>query len=85
MLMATLNCRAAIFQSDSSTAINVPQSSFWAEPQIEHLESVNINLIARTGASRTSDITTPLDTSRDDATAGGEGVALDKESLQLVG
>jgi hypothetical protein len=61
--MATLNCRAPISQGASAAAITVPQSSFWAEPQIESGGSMNLNLIARTGVSisRTTDGTTADD------------------------
>jgi hypothetical protein len=63
MLMATLNCRAPISQGASAAAITVPQSSFWAEPQIESGGSMNLNLIARTGVSIcTTDGTTADDT-----------------------
>ncbi|KAJ7210038.1 hypothetical protein GGX14DRAFT_565840 [Mycena pura] len=32
MLMATLNCRAPMFQSENSTMVGQPTSSFWSEP-----------------------------------------------------
>jgi hypothetical protein len=58
--MATLNCRAPIFQRPSPAAI--PQSSFWAEPEFERGQSMNLNLITRTNVngSRAADGTTTV-------------------------
>ncbi|KAJ6537947.1 hypothetical protein B0H19DRAFT_1270325 [Mycena capillaripes] len=93
MLMATLNCRVPLYQGASSMAITVPQSSFWAEPEIESGQSMNLNLITRTGVngSRTTDGTTAEDiivmsNFDSDATVVGSGVARsEKQSPQLFG
>ncbi|KAJ7439015.1 hypothetical protein B0H11DRAFT_2103067 [Mycena galericulata] len=94
-LMATLNCRAPIFQRASPTAISIPQSSFWVEPEIERGQSMNLNLITRTGAngSRTTSGPPAENTivmnnfdSNTDMTRVGSGVAItEKQSAQLVG
>jgi hypothetical protein len=59
--MATLNCRAHIFQA-VPTAITIPQSSFWAEPEVERCQSMNVNLTTRLNGSRTTDGTATHDT-----------------------
>ncbi|KAJ7041433.1 hypothetical protein C8F04DRAFT_1253125 [Mycena alexandri] len=94
-LMATLNCRAPIFQRASPTAVTIPQSSFWAEPEIERGQSMNLNLITRTNVngSRTINGTTADDTittsnfdSNTDVIGVENGVAIsEKQSPQLIG
>ncbi|KAJ7454341.1 hypothetical protein B0H11DRAFT_2287980 [Mycena galericulata] len=95
VLMATLNCRAPIFQRASPTAITIPQSSFWIEPEIERGQSMNLNLISRTGANGSRTTSGPIadDTiamsnfdSNTDVTGARSGVAKsEKRSAQLVG
>ncbi|KAF7343100.1 hypothetical protein MVEN_01740400 [Mycena venus] len=95
MLMATLNCRASNFQKASPAAITIPPSSFWAEPQIESGESMNLSLITRTGVneSRTTDGTTPedavvmthFDSNTDVTVVRSELATSEKPSPHLVG
>ncbi|KAJ7254143.1 hypothetical protein C8J57DRAFT_1722164 [Mycena rebaudengoi] len=85
VLMATLNCRAPILKRTSPTAI--PQSSFWAEPEIERGQSMSLNLITRTNdnGSRTADGTTTHGTANFDSNTV-IGVAITKEqSPKLIG
>ncbi|KAJ6484195.1 hypothetical protein C8R45DRAFT_1214989 [Mycena sanguinolenta] len=77
MLMATLNCRAQIFQGDSPAAITIPQSSFWAEPQTESGQSMNLRLINHTGVDGTTVRDTIVMSNFDsniDVTAVGSGI-----------
>ncbi|KAF8144066.1 hypothetical protein K438DRAFT_2029318 [Mycena galopus ATCC 62051] len=95
MLMATLNCRAPIFQPPSPTTITVPQSSFWAEPEIERDQRMNLDLITEAGVngSRTTSRITADDTigmsnfdSSTDVKGVGSGVVISqKQNPQLVG
>ncbi|KAJ7698308.1 hypothetical protein B0H17DRAFT_1129832 [Mycena rosella] len=72
----------------SPTAITVPQSSFWAELDIERGQSMNFNLIPRTGVngSHTTDGTAAHDNivmsdfqSNTDVTVVGSGVAISEK------
>ncbi|KAJ6492295.1 hypothetical protein C8R45DRAFT_1096312 [Mycena sanguinolenta] len=79
VLLATLNCRAPIFRSDSETMATVPQSSFWAEPQFKAANDSRpvVHISRNTNVTRETDTIIMTDFNGGDDTSG-KGSTLDK-------
>ncbi|THU99418.1 hypothetical protein K435DRAFT_964429 [Dendrothele bispora CBS 962.96] len=65
MLMATLNCRAAIFQQDPTTTTPSQMSSFWMDASDKRTQSISARTVSN---SRAVNITKDIVTDRTDDT-----------------
>ncbi|KAJ7758181.1 hypothetical protein DFH07DRAFT_772647 [Mycena maculata] len=89
MLMATVNCRAPTFQTDSMGTSALPQSSFWAEP-IKPARGPNLGSFS-VHISHTKTVTHDPETilmsdfsSNSDTGNYGKGIVPDKSPHQLM-